>query len=104
VKKVDGKRLDDCIQSLDALKMLDKTVHFICRMPDDIKTLDGVTDGAFIYNGKVFNFVDISAFTHSMCVLLSVSQIMEVINELHNFIEKIDRPVVTKNGWNTVFS
>ncbi|WP_221897219.1 hypothetical protein [Bathymodiolus japonicus methanotrophic gill symbiont] len=70
VKKVDAKRLDDCIQSLHVLNMLDQPVHFIC----------------------------------SLSLLLSGDQVIEVLDELKLFVQLVDRPVKTKEGWKKVFN
>lgn len=104
VKKVDAKRLDDCIQSLHVLNMLDQPVHFICRMPEDVSTLQGVRGGVLNYKGKVFNFLDISNFICSLSLLLSGDQVIEVLDELKLFVQLVDRPVKTKEGWKKVFN
>jgi hypothetical protein len=104
VKKVDNKRLDDCIQSLNSMGMLDKKISFICRMPDDISTLDNVTFGSLNYKGKTFDFVDIGSFITTISMLLSDKQIEAIMLKLTNFISKIDRPITTKNGWNKIFN
>ncbi|SMG67214.1 hypothetical protein BMETH_912_1 [methanotrophic bacterial endosymbiont of Bathymodiolus sp.] len=56
------------------------------------------------YKGKVFNFVDICSFIHSLSSLLSSAQITEILDELQLFVQKIDRPVKTKEGWTIIFS
>lgn len=104
VKKVDTKRLDDCIQSLNAVKALDLPVHFICRLPDDVDTLKkNIRNLTLNYNRKTFNFVDIGRFTHSLCVLLSGDQINEILSDIQNFVKQVDRPVKTKEGWKKIF-
>ncbi len=55
VKKIDYKRLDDCIHSLHAVDMLNCPVHFICRTAVDIDKLNGVENGVLKYKGKTFN-------------------------------------------------
>jgi len=104
VKKVDAKRLDDCIQALNSLDMLNIPVTFICRLPTDISTLQGIEYGMLNYKGKVFNFVDICSFIHSLSSLLSSNQITEILDELQLFVQEIDRPVKTKEGWTIIFS
>jgi hypothetical protein len=104
VKKVDSKRLDDCIQALNSLDMLNIPVHFICRLPTDISTLQGIENGILNYKGKVFNFVDICSFIHSLSSLLSATQITEILDELQSFVQQIDRSVKTKEGWKIIFS
>ncbi len=102
VKKIDGKRLDDCLESLDALGLLDKPVQFICRLPQDVAELDVRDDNTVNFNGKTINFVDIADFVRSVCALLTNAQIAEIMNEFLKFIEKVNRPVATKDGWNKI--
>ncbi len=104
VKVVDKKRLDDCLESLHSLNMLDKPIHFICRIPKDIETLSDVKNGTLNYKGKNFNFVEIASFISSLCTLLTTDQLTEITNELTAFIERVDRPVKTKEGWNNIFN
>lgn len=104
VKKVDFKRLDDCVQSLNAVGLLSLPLHFICRLPIDINTLSGVENGVLNYKGKTFNFLDISAFIYALSSLLTGDQINEVMHELQLFVQKIERPVKTKNGWIAIFT
>lgn len=104
VKKVDFKRLDDCIDSLHAVSMLDKQVTFICRVPEDVTTLN-LSDNSYIeYKGKVFNFVDIKNFIPSLIALLSAEDLAKMLSEIQDFVEMLERPVVTKNGWNSIFN
>jgi hypothetical protein len=103
VKVIDEKRLDDCLESLQLVNMLDKPIHFICRIPKDIESLSDVKNSTLNYKGKNFNFVDIASFISSLCTLLTTEQINEIRDELTSFIEKIDRPVKTKEGWNNIF-
>ncbi|WP_137762787.1 hypothetical protein [Nissabacter sp. SGAir0207] len=104
VKKIDYKRLDDSIQSLIDTGCLEKPILFICRMPDDINTLDGHQNGVLTYNNKSFNFVDISSFIKSSIALLSSRQIEALLSEIEEFVGSYLRPVKTKNGWNEIFS
>lgn len=103
VKKVDVKRLDDCLQSLNSLDILDKSIHFICRLPEDTNTLDSFTNGTFNYKGKSFNFIDLQSFILSLVALLTSEQLKLIIDELASFIKKVDRPISTKDGWNSIF-
>lgn len=103
IKKIDKKRLDDCLQSLDDLNVLDKPVHFICRLPEDIKTLEKYKEGALIYKEKTFNFIDITIFIQVISSLLSREQIKNLLVELKTFIEDIKISMKTKKGWNEIF-
>ena len=84
--------------------MLNIPVHFICRLPTDINSLQGIENGILNYKVKVFNFLDICSFIHSLSSLLSVTQITEILDELQLFFQQIDRPVKTKEGWKIIFS
>lgn len=104
VKKIDYKRLDDSIQSLIDTECLEKPILFVCRIPDDIDTLDGYQNGVLTYNNKAFNFVDISDFIKCSIALLSSGQIENLLSEMEDFVGSYLRPVKTKNGWNEIFS
>ncbi|ORJ23463.1 hypothetical protein O1V64_07645 [Rouxiella badensis] len=104
VKKIDYKRLDDSIQSLADTDSLEKPIIFICRLPDDINTLDGYQEGVLTYKNKSFNFVDISEFIKSTIALLSLLQIELLLSEIKEFVGSYLRPIKTKNGWNEIFA
>ncbi|MBH2883545.1 hypothetical protein [Serratia ureilytica] len=103
VKRVDFKRLDDCLQSLNVLGLAGKTIHFICRTPEDISTLAGLQDGSLVHKGKTFNFIDICSFIEVSLSMITSEQADNIVRMLHNFIKKVQRPVETKNGWNEFF-
>ncbi|GLT15514.1 hypothetical protein [Vibrio algivorus] len=103
VKKVDHKRLDDSLQALSAMNMSGKSVHFICRLPEDVATLNGYHDGVCSYKGKTFNFVDLKQFILTIVSLLDNDAIERVTSKLVQFITHIDRPISTKEGWNLIF-
>jgi len=104
VKKIDFKRLDDCLQSLNSLEMLGKKITFICRIPEDTSSINIVTPGSSLYKGKYFNFVDISSFIFTGMMLLSDDEVSFILSELRNFVSLVERPVKTKEGWNLIFS
>lgn len=103
VKKIDYKRLDDCILALNAMEMLDKPLQFICRLPADIQPLKDVEYNSLIYKGKAFDFIDISNLILTVSCLLTPQQLNEVINDLRVFIAKIERNQKTKHGWNKIW-
>ncbi|EMC7919250.1 hypothetical protein VLI49_004880 [Enterobacter kobei] len=103
VKKIDLKRLDDCIESLSSTSCLDKNVIFVCRIPSDIESLEGVQDGTLIYKGKVFNFIDISSFIKVSISLITEVQVTQLIHDIANFISLYDRAQKTKKGWSQIF-
>lgn len=103
VKKVDLKRLDDCVRSLNSVSMLDLPVHFVCRLSVDVSELSGMIGGTYNHRGKLFQFVDIGAFIHSLEALLSDEQVDNLMEKLREFIGDLNRPIATKEGWNTIF-
>lgn len=103
VKKIDLKRLDDCIESLSSTSCLDKNVIFVCRIPSDIESLEGVQDGTLIYKGKIFNFIDISSFIKVSISLITEVQVTQLIHDIANFISLYDRAQKTKKGWSQIF-
>ena len=99
VKKIDIKRLDDCIDALDKVGHLDKPVDFICRIPLDTQSL-GCNEGfTMSHRGKKFCFVDIASFIHSNTSLISTQQLDELLDDLSKFVSHIDRLETTKSGW-----
>ena len=103
VKKVDSKRLDDCLDALQIAGLMEETVTFICRIPEDIDTLDLNNPGVLDFKGKPFYFIDISAFIHSTLALLSQEQIKNFMVDLASFVEDVNRPIATKEGWRATF-
>lgn len=102
VKKVNLKRIDDCIDALRSLNSLDMPVTFICRIPEDTSELI-LSNGVLSYKGKIFDFIDIREFVISTSALLKPEQLAEVINTLENYISDINISLKTKEGWNSVF-
>lgn len=104
VKKVDDKRLSDSLHALHDMDMVDSNIHFICRLPQDTSTLGELTEGTYNYKGKAFNFIDLRSFTLTLVAMLTTEQLEAIISELASFIENIERPISTKNGWNSIFN
>lgn len=104
VKKIDYKRLDDCLEALKGLNILDKPVTFICRLPVDASGLDITEASNLNYKGKFFDFLDIANFIKSCAALLSYDQIALLLKDIRVFVEEVNRPLKTKKGWNSVFS
>lgn len=102
VKKIDSKRLDDCLDSLRAMRLLDNPVTFVCRFPSDIKELN-VSDGSCRYKGKQFEFVDIGVFTASLSSLLVPEELVRIVDEMREFISHVNISLRTKTGWNEIF-
>ncbi len=104
VKKIDGKRLDDCIDSLVKLGISHKPVTFICRVPPDSFPTLRDTQGVATYKNKEFYVVDIMSFIFTSFAILSDTKIICFMNELVEFIQEVNRPVITKEGWKTIFA
>jgi len=102
VKKVNLKRLDDCIDALRSLNSLNMPVTFICRIPEDTNGLE-LCNGVLNYKGKTFDFIDIRAFVASTSSLLRPEQLAEVIETLEEFVSDINVSKKTKEGWNSIF-
>jgi len=103
VKKIDAKRLDDCIDALQKRGLQDSLVTFICRVPTDCECILSGTEDVSEYKGKPFYIVDISNFITVSLSLLSQNQIDRYMKELVGFIREINRPVATKEGWKKIF-
>lgn len=103
VKKVNYKRLDDCLQSLSSVGYLGHQISFICRLPTDVAELQGYQNGVLTYKGKTFNFVDIDCFIRTTIALLSGDQIKNVQKSFIEFLGEINRPIATKEGWSKIF-
>ncbi len=106
VKKIDYKRLDDCIDSLNKIGNIQKKeVIFICRMPTDVKELKLNSNvNALFHKGYWFNFIDINYFIQICITLLDDQQIDTFFSEMKVFISDRNRPLKTKEGWNELFS
>ena len=102
VKKIDNKRLDDCLGSLRALDLLNNPVTFVCRFPNDIQALD-VSCGSYRYKGKQFEFVDLGNFIASLSSLVRPEELIRIAEEMREFISNVNVSMRTKEGWNEIF-
>jgi hypothetical protein len=103
VKNVSRKRLDD---SLDALRLtghLEKSVTFICRLPEDVGELV-IENGSFLYKGKYFNFVDYRSFCITLFALLLEADVNLIFKKVADFVQDMHVSMTTKVGWNEFFS
>jgi hypothetical protein len=103
VKKIDSKRLDDCVDALSNLKYLDKEIIFVCRLPQDTESLD-VRNGTMNYRGINFQFIDIASFVQNTYILLSAEKQKLFLLSIHEFISDHNRAVNTKSYWAKHFS
>ena len=102
VKRIDNKRLDDCLDSLRTLGLLHNPVTFVCRLQKDVQQL-AVSGGSYRHKGKQFEFVDLGAFIASLSSLLLPEELIGVVEEMRVFISHVNVSIRTKNGWNTIF-
>ncbi len=107
LKIVDEKRLHDSLDVLRQLDVLNIPITFLCRIPQDISSLDIKKlnrSNAFIKSPHLFNFVDIESFIYSIFSLLDATQLQYIFDCLQNFIDTFDRPPSTKEAWNKIFA
>lgn len=103
VKTVGIKRLDDCVDNLQALGLTDRVITFFCRIPEDISSLDA-TDSAIIHRGVRFQFIPIDSFVlTSFCSLPPYDQ-STFMHRLEAFVGDSNRPLKTKNYWREHFA
>lgn len=101
-KKINFKRLDDCVDSLARVKLPNRIITFICNIPDNIEPLD--TDGNFIiHEGVVFQFLDMRSFIMDTFLIIGASAQAALVEELRAFVSEVHRGVKTKDYWNTTF-
>jgi hypothetical protein len=107
VKKVDEKRLEDAISHIYNLELIDNPLTFICRIPEDIRGLDSIEIGdrcaTYKFKGKDIDFCDISSFIVSLSAAISDLAMQTMLEKLSKFVNQIERPITTKNGWNSIF-
>ena len=103
VKKVDKKRLDDNLSSLRSTGHLDKTVTFICRLPEDVSELE-IKGGNYSYKGKCYDFVDYQSFCTTLFALLSDIELRSVVQSVREAVQDKNVPMETKAGWNKFFT
>lgn len=99
VKRIDRKRLDDCVDTLAAQGLEDPVITFICRLPQDVEVL-GIDHPFLIYRGFRFQFLDISQFIHVSYALLGEDQRIRFSAILNAFVGDINRDIGTKDYWN----
>ena len=103
VKKIDLKRLDDCLETLKGFPYLPNLpVTFICRYPEDVASIPqfDITKNYFIYKNKSFDFLDLSAFVTAFLIsnsyllgytILQSTDTQDSLNEcplLFSFVKK----------------
>jgi hypothetical protein len=106
LKKIDLKRLDDCIETLYTQGVSGLAVTFICRLPEDISSIQkiGLSGNSLVYKNKRFEFVDFSSFITSCCALLTDEQITQLTSDIRDFVMEVTTSIQTKDSWNEIFS
>lgn len=102
VKPITLKRLDDSIDALRSTGHLDKSVTFVCRIPEDIAALD-VNDEVVVYKGKEFGVIDYRSLCLSVCALLTNETLEDVFSGIAVEMANVNVSLKTKNGWNEFF-
>lgn len=104
LKKVDQKRLEDCLESIHFSQLKAVPVTFICRIPEDISTLKGVIANTLLYKDQQIDFVDYSSFIRSSFALVHAEAAGEIYDSMQEFVERITTSVKTKGVWNSIFN
>lgn len=103
VKKVDIKRLEDCIEAHNVLGILDLPLTFICRIPEDIESLCGITENTLHYKSRKFEFFDYSNFVKSLFSLIDDGGAGEIYGNMRIFVERVTTSIKAKEAWNITF-
>ena len=103
LKKVDIKRLEDCIEAHRVLKISDLPLTFICRIPEDIQLLVNVRENTLYYKNRKFEFFDYSNFLMSSFSLIDDEGAGEVYGNMRAFVERVTTSFKAKEAWNRTF-
>lgn len=107
VKKVDEKRLEDAVAHVYNLGLIENPLTFICRLPEDVASLDLIAEeknsATLNFKGKLVDFCDLSSFIVSLSAAISNDAMEGMVENLAKFVKQIERPIATKNGWNSIF-
>lgn len=104
LKKVDVKRLDDCIASNDTLNISHVPLTFVCRMPADVLSLQMMAGSAVRYKNRIFDFVDYECFVKSAFSLMTEAAAVSVFNQVKVFVGLVTTSIKAKNTWNEVLA
>ena len=101
VKKIDFKRLDDCVDAMIQTGIASRPITFVCNIPDDIQTL-GISENHFIYQGVGFQFLDITSFIRDIFCIIGAEGQMAIVELLQEFVSETTRQMKTKAYWSEV--
>lgn len=102
-KAVDENRLAAAVDSFAKLGLPNTAITFICRMPQDAASLH-LQDGATVFRGVTFEFLDISALIESIFCLLTAAKQRTVIERIAGFVADPARRIKTKQAWTSAFA
>ncbi|MDX1455475.1 MAG: hypothetical protein R3217_08480 [Gammaproteobacteria bacterium] len=104
VKVVNKKRLTDSVEALFAMNLKDLPLTFVCRIPEDTRSLELDESGSIEISGKQVDFVDFGSFIRSQLSVLSRSASEALTVRLSEFVNDHNRKEKTRQGWNEIFS
>ena len=102
-KAVDENRLAAAVDSFAKLGLPNTAVTFVCRIPRDTASLQ-LQNGATVFRGMTFEFLDISALIESIFCLLTIAKQRAVIERVTGFIADPARRIKTKQAWAKAFA
>ena len=102
-KRVDQTRLNAAVDSFVQLEQPNAPITFVCRMPEDVTSLE-LENGIVVVRGMTFQFIDITTFISTICVLLGDRKRTEAIGRIANFVSDPSRRIKTKQGWAKAFA
>lgn len=100
LKKVDFKRIDDCIVASNTLGTSGIPLTFICRVPQDISSLAISEELSIYYKNRTIDFVDYGQFIKTSFSLISEIDAIEVFRQVRAFVGLPTTSIKTKDVWN----
>ena len=97
-KPVDTDRLDAAVDSFARLDVASQPITFICRIPEDVNTLQ-LVDRWIEHRGVQFQFIDITSLITNAFVLLTEGKRAHLLARFSEFIADPSRRVITKKEW-----
>ena len=107
VKKIDKKRLDDCVDALRRTNIPKTTITFICNMPSDTSPIEQKMcehGNSMTHGGIKFQFLDIRTFIIDLYCILGYARQSKFKDTLRKFVSETNRALRTKEYWTNVFA
>ena len=98
VKPVDAKRLDDCVDGFEGVEVDRAVVTFLCRIPEDARTLK-LVEGSMTHRGMTFQFFDLRTFLVALILTFNQSEIDLLMGSISKFIDEPNRNISVKDEW-----